>query len=166
MPDRKTRLWVTSHISLSLSNTTQGAVDIGADFISKMARNFIPSDTLSHTWVKGLWSQSAAGDQSAEQLCFGIAFYPANLTAANMPDVLLHDGDYQLHDARSFIEPPTLQTPMIPQQLATIDIESMGQRSAPKGGTAYDLVLTARSGVTPSAGSFELRGSVTQLWLI
>jgi len=166
MPDRKERVWVTENISEALSTTAQSIQSLTLVFETKVGRKLAKGDTLSHTWFKGLWSQSAAGDSSAEQLAFGIGFYPSLMDAGDFPNVLAHQGDWQMHDSRGFLEPETLQTPMVPQQLATLDIESRGQRAVPKSGSGYNLFLVAQSLVAPSAGSFELRGSLTMLWLV
>jgi len=166
MPDKKNAVWTTLNLQLS-PGAAVVASDISDTFTAKVDRELSPGDTVSHIWVKGVWTQSAAGDSSKELLAFGIGFYPRATDAIDFPAVIDHTGDWVLHDARGFIEPLTLQTPMVPQQLATIDIESRGQRSVPRGGAAYSLfaVAASRNGV-PSAGAFELVAAVTILWLV
>ncbi len=162
---RKNRVWTSEFVSL-VGSQAGTLFNLSTAFTSKMDRSLAPGDTLAHSWVKGLWSQSAAGDSSAEQLGFGIGFFNAGIDPNDMPVLLDHDGDWQLHDVRAFIEPTTLQTPMVPQQLATIDVESRGQRTVPRAGNAYVLNLSAISLNAPSAGSFELRVAITLLWLV
>ncbi len=164
--DRKYRVWTTSEEQISLSSLTQVFTNVGLNFTAKIGRNFLPSDTIAHIWCKGVWTQTTQGDDSREQLAFGIGFWPSLSDAGDFPSVLTHDGDWVLHDSRGFREPSiTTQEAMKPIQLATIDIESRGMRSAPKGGADYDLLLVAQSERVPSSGSFELQLSVTCLWL-
>ena len=166
---RKARIWTSWCVSLNVSFGGQGNGDLdttpGLAFEVKTGRNLLRSDTLAHTWIKGLWSASAAGDSSQECLYLAVGFMPRLTDAADVPDLEAHDGDWQLHDGRSFLHPVTTQTPMIPIQLATIDIESAGQRTAPATGNAYQLFVYAQSKNTPSSGSFECRIAATQLWL-
>jgi len=168
MPDRKERLWTAAPMEFSVNVAgVAGTIfnpNLGLAFRNKTGRNFLRSDTVAHTWVKGVWTQSAAGDSSRERLSFGIGFFTPNVLAVDMPNLAEHDGDLVLHDTRGFREPTVLQTPMVPQQLATIDIESRGQRSVPS--TTTELLFFAQSNTGPSAGSFELQVMVTQLWLI
>ncbi len=168
MPDRKERMWVTSAMEFALSaGGTGGTVfnpNMGLNFRDKVGRNFLKSDTLAHTWVKGVWTQSAAGDSSREQLMFAIGFFTPNIDAVDLPDLRNHDGNLCLHDARGFREPTVLQSPMVPQQLASIDIESRGMRSV--DATTTDLFFFAQTNLAPSSGSFELQVMVTALWLI
>ena len=169
MTPRKRRGWTCTEISFAINaGGTGGTVlaSVGPDFRGKFDRDFIRGDTLGHTWLKGVWTQSAAGDQSRDSLYLGIAFFTSATDANDLPDLREHDGNLQLHDARGFREPTTLQTPMVPIQLATVDIESAGQRSVPSGGQAYDLVCFGMSNTAPSAGSFEFQGVLTCLWLL
>ncbi len=166
MPDRKTRLWTTEFVNES-PGASPSQENLSTEFRTKTGREHLPGDTVAHLYVKGLWSQSAAGDSSAEELGIGIGFYPSAMDAIDFPSVLDHDGDWVLHDVRGFIEPTTLQTPLVPIQLAAVDIESRGQRTVPRGGSAYSLWFVTESfNGAPSSGSFEFRGAVTILWLL
>jgi len=167
---RKRRVWTGGAATLALNSAgIPGTVlsgNMNSAFLNKVGRNLVSSDTLSHTWLKGVWSQSAAGDSSKEVLSIGVGFYPTLMDAVDFPDLFDHDGDLQLHDSRGFLEPTTLQTPMQPIQLATIDIESSGMRTVPTSGDVYKLFLFVQTTNSPSAGSFELQVAFTQLWLI
>ena len=164
----KERLWTATRMEFAVSVAgVAGTIfnpNLGLAFRAKTGRNFLRSDTVTHTWVKGVWTQSAAGDSSRETLHFGIGFFTPAIDAVDMPNLFDRDGDLLLHDGRGFREPTVLQTPMVPQQLATIDIESKGQRSVPA--TTTELLFFAQCQEAPSAGSFELQVAVTQLWLI
>ncbi len=167
---RKRRVWTGGSVDLVLGTAgvpgTSPTPTMNTAFLNKVGRNYTPGDTLAHTWLKGLWSQSAAGDSSKEILSIGVAFMPLLIDAADFPDLFDHDGDLQLHDSRGFLEPTTLQTPMQPIQLATVDIESAGMRTVPSGGGVWTLFCFGQTTNAPSAGSFEFHGAFTQLWLI
>jgi len=165
---RKKRIWTTSNLSLSISSSGAGgqvaSTALRTDLFAKLGRDIAPC-TLAHVWAKGAWRQSAAGDSSFEFLGFGITtIYPVGISVSTIPDLLSHDGDWQTHDVRAFREGITTQSPMIPGELAVIDIESSGQRRITRA--TDDVFVVARSLNTPSAGSFELQLSVTALWLI
>ena len=166
---RKNRLWVTSDISFALG--TGGLVGITGvatpttDFITKSGREMLRSDTVGHSWLKGVWTQSTDGDSSRERLSLGLGFFSPLIDTGDFPLVEDHDGDWQMHDSRGFREPSgAVQLPMVPQQLATVDIESAGQRSAMGAGMA--LFMVAQTQTIPSSGAFEFQGSLTVLWLI
>ena len=166
---RKRRGWTASDVTLTIGAGGQAGQQrntIGVNFRSKFDRDFMPGDTVGYSWLKGLWSQSAAGDSSREHLYLGLGFATTGAIASDLPDLTLHNGDLQLHDGRGLKEPTTLQTPMVPIQLATIDIESAGQRKVPAGGAAYELNLYGASQNSPSAGSFEFTGVLVILWLL
>ena len=170
---RKARLWTTRTIALAM--TVAGAAgqkssDLSDAFTDKVQRNLQPSDTLAHTWIKGLWKQSTVGDLSPMQCAFGIGFYPSAIPQANLPDLLAHDGEWQTHDARTLLELPATTvlagSPLLPEQFSFIDVESAGQRSVPRGGAAYSLFAVGAIGNTASGGVIELVATVTALWLI
>ena len=164
---RKGRLWVTTQIGQIVSQAGVASTAMGIDFREKVGREFLPTDTLDHTWLKGVYTHSTAGDSSFEHFALGIGFFTAGVDANDLPDVLRHDGDWQMHDARSFRDSITVQSPLIPIQLAALDIESAGKRSVPRGGAAsYELFFTAKSLNAPSSGSFEIVASITALWLV
>jgi len=164
---RKSRVWVTSeiNIALSLGLTPVLNTGIGTDFRNKVGREPLPSDTLAHSWCRGVLSQSAAGDSSTQMFAFGLGFLPTGQLAANAPNVLAHDGDWQMHWAAALLEPTTLQTPLIPQEISAINIESAGSRSFPKA-FAYQPMVVAESSGAPSSGAFEFRLAFTTLWLL
>jgi len=164
---RKDRLWTTSACNLDLDTALQreATAQIGVDFRLKTGREFLKSDTLAHTWVKGGYSQDTIGDAGTENVALGIGFFPRAMLFANLPQILLHEGDWQLHDARALREVLVAQTPMQPPELSYFDIESAGQRSVPSA-MAYEPLFVAAIRSAPSAGLVELRCMVTCLWLI
>ncbi len=141
----------------------------GTAFITKTGRNFLQSDTLAHTWVKGSITQNSSGDGTGVSLSLGFGFFPKQTDAADFPDLSAHDGDWQLHDIRSLIETSTAtgsgKAPLLPTELATVDIESAGQRSVPTAGDVYSLFCMAQVSALPSS-TIDYHVSFTQLWLI
>ena len=171
MTPRKTRLWVTTNIALSVSAAGiagQGIdATMGTDFEAKSGRTMTKGDTLAHTWVKGAWSQSSTGDTTIETVAFGIMFAPEAMDSIDFPLMIDHSGDLQLHDSRSLRENNGVAADfMRPVQLAIIDIESAGQRSVPFAGVDVGLFVIGGTQTTPSAGNFTLEVAVTALWLL
>ncbi len=165
---RKNRVWTTSPIDLAISagGTAGQQFDVvSSSFIAKVGRALARGDTLAHSWLKGVWTQSAAGDSSFERLYLGLGFYPTQIGASEFPDLSDHDGDWQMHDARGFREGVTVQAVFIPSELAAVNIESAGQRMVPRSGDDYRLSMVGQSDNNPSAGSFEFSGALTLLWL-
>ncbi len=164
-PPRKDRLWTTSRIELQLATglVSLTSPQITLDFRAKTGREHLKSDTVLHTWVKGYYDQSLAGDLTDEALAFGLGWFPKAMLAANAPPVLTHDGDWQLHDARSLQEGAANNAILRPEFGATIDIESSGMRSCP-GANAYDFILVTETQRSPSAGTFGLIVNITTLW--
>ena len=166
---RKERLWTTATVQLTLSSAGvagSNSNNLSTPFVTKAGRQLLKGDTLAHTWLKGVWTQSAAGDSSRERVHLGILFHPTGLDAIDFPDLSVHDGDLQLHDSRGLREPLVIQDPMVTPQMATVDIESAGQRMVRASGAATTLSIVGQTVVAPSAGSFEFTGACTCLWLI
>jgi len=138
---------------------------MGEDFRAIMARGFVKSDTLAHTWVKGFWSHNIAGTPSVFPQCsMAIGFLPTLIDPVDLPDIAVHAGDWQLHDSRSLREPVVANEVMHPSELGSVDIESSGQRSAP-GQSAYELFVVGQVGAI-GGGQTTFRGAFTALWLV
>ncbi len=166
---RKERVWTSSQVQFALSVAGQPGtafLDLGGALVAKLLRSLSKGDTISHLWVKGVWTQSAAGDSSREFLALGIGFFTTDLLTTDMPDLFTREGNLPLHDVRGLREPLALQDAMVTPQLATVDIESSGQRTVPYSGPGVQLRMYAQTLNAPSAGSFEFTGAVTCLWLV
>ncbi len=153
--------------SISLAGVPgQRSNSLGAVAEAKLERALGPGDTLSHSWVKGYWRQTVIGDLSRVQMTLGIGFYTSGVDNGDFPDLARHDGDWQLHDARSLQEPIVANDPLVPRELAILDLESRGQRTIPRGGDSYRLFLVVQASQVASAGVWELHAAVTCLWLL
>ncbi len=168
MTPRKSRLWVSSQVTLPLTGTGPGGQvgvpQLGVDFKTKVDRNFVKTDTLAHVWARGTWSGNITGTATVfPMMFFGIGFYATLSDNADFPDLALHSGDWQTHDARALREALVANEPYLPTELSAVDIESSGQRSAP-GNTGFELFTVAQSTAT-GGGTQTLRLAVTALWL-
>ena len=164
---RKGVLWTTSEISLTLAVGLVSVSDpqVTLDFRAKTGREHLKTDTVMHTWIRGLLAQSAAGDGSTEMYAFCAGWMPRAMLAANLPPVLSHNGDVPIHYSNFFQEPAAAGIVDPAQGAGHIDIESAGARSCP-GAQEYDFTYWAESLNTPSAGTFALRLAVTTMWKI
>jgi len=169
MTPRKTRVWNSWGAALSLTASgsagQQSDTAPGASFLSRTGRNFLKSDTLAHTWVKGMWFSNAAGDGTSLTCLFGIGFFPSLIDDGDFPPLTAHPGELPVHDTRALLENTVAKTSLNTPQLATIDIESGGQRSSPSSGTSFQMFVYAETIETPSTAT-TLLIAVTQLWLV
>ncbi len=164
---RKGRFWTTSPVTEEIFTAGipgQQATNVATtDFQASTGRNLF-GVTLAHTWLKGHWLASAAGDNGIVTVGIGVGVYAEGIDQADFPDLNLHEGDWQLHDVRGLREPITTFTPLVPIQLSSVDINSGGQRKI--GSPGMSLWVVFQSDQTPSAGSYNFHGALTCLWLL
>ena len=164
---RKRRLWVSTDINFTLTTALvagqQFTTNLTDDFKARVDRNIQPGDTLHHLWVKGSWSMDAAGDGSSQDVGFGVGMFNALMDAGEFPSVLIHQGDYQLHDVRALGEGLTVFQPMQPSELASVDIESAGSRTVTH--QVNQAIFVAQLGTQTPSSAVRFRAMVTVLWL-
>ena len=170
LTERKTRVWTSGVLTMGMTALGVpgqiGVNTMGARFRSKTGREFLASDTLAHTWLKGLWNLNIAGTTTVRTtLQLGVGFYASGIDNGDFPNMNLHDGDWQLHDIRSGREPVLAQDVYHPDVgIGTILIESAGQRSVPRG-VGYDLFAVGQIDGGLSGGTSTVSVGFTQLWL-
>ena len=93
-----------------------------------------------------------------------MGFFARLIDDVDFPDLDRHDGDYQLHDTRTLQEPILQHAVLDPTELASVDIESAGQRTVPSAGQVFQLFTVGRMSAI-GGGSLLFQGGFTNLWL-
>jgi len=163
---RKRRIWITAQLGIG-TGTAGVAGQVRSTALADNLKARLDRDlyevTLAHTWVRGFWTQLAAGDSTSFQGFLGIGMYPPTMDLTDYPDLSVHAGNWQLHDARELLEGGAVNSVCVPSELATVDIESQGQRTAK--GEEEPVMVVQLGAATPSQSVF-LNGEVTALFLV